>query len=222
MVMVSEGVARLYGGEVLLREVLYRLTRSVDDTGLVRPSEANGPIEGTMDLGDMAEAVVLAGVDDLVLQFDDGKRVAITLSSTGGRFHVRGVPPVEDGHRDFASRYTAAWCSRDPKQVAAFFARNGSLSVNGGAPAVGREAIAAVAQEFMSAFPDLRVLMDEVIDLGEQAIYRWTLIGTNTGPGGTGRPVRISGYEEWRLSPEGLIAQSNGRFDAADYKRQLG
>ena len=36
-----------------------------------------------------------------------------------------------------------------------------------------------------------------------------------------GRPVRISGYEEWRLSPEGLISQSSGRYDAADYQRQL-
>ena len=111
LVTVSEGVARLYGDEVLLREVLYRLTRAVDDVGMVRPSEASGPIEGTMDLGDMAEAVVLAGVEDLALHFDDGKRLAITLSSTSGRFYVRGVPPVPDGHHDFASRYTAAWCS---------------------------------------------------------------------------------------------------------------
>ena len=221
VIRVSEGVAKLYGGDVLLREVLYRLTRSVDDTGMVRPSEAHGPIEGIMDVGDMAETVVLAGVEDLVLQFDDGRRLAITLCSTGGRFLVHGVPPVSDGHRDFAARYTAAWCSQDPARVAAFFARSGSLTVNGGAPAVGRQAIAGIAQGFMTAFPDLQVLMDEVIDLGEQAIYRWTLTGTNTGPGGTGRPVRISGYEEWRLSPEGLIARSAGRFDATDYQRQL-
>ena len=74
----------------------------------------------------------------------------------------------------------------------------------------------------MTAFPDLRVLMDDVVDLGEDAIYQWTLIGTNGGPGGTGRSVRISGREEWRLSAEGLIAQSSGHFDAADYQRQLG
>jgi hypothetical protein len=222
VITVSEGVAKLYGGAVLLREVLYRLTRSVDDTGLVRPSEANGAVEGTMDLGDVAEAVVIAGVDDLALEFDDSRRVAIALTSTNGRFEVRGVAPVPDGLREFAARYTAAWCSQVPPRVASFFARNGSLTVNGGTPAVGRDAISGVAQGFMTAFPDLRVLMDEVIDLGEQAIYRWTLTGTHSGPGGTGRPVRISGYEEWRLSPEGLIAESRGSFDAADYQRQLG
>jgi hypothetical protein len=33
--------------------------------------------------------------------------------------------------------------------------------------------------------------------------------------------VRISGYEEWRLGADGLIAESKGHFAEADYKRQL-
>jgi hypothetical protein len=52
-------------------------------------------------------------------------------------------------------------------------------------------------------------------------VYRWTLTGTNTGPGGTGRPVRISGQEEWTFGADGLIAESRGHFDQADYNRQL-
>lgn len=43
--------------------------------------------------------------------------------------------------RDFATRYTAAWCSRNPARVADFFSPGGSLANNGGAPAVGRVAI---------------------------------------------------------------------------------
>ena len=93
VITVSEGVGQLFGGELLLREVLYRLYRSVDDSGMVRPSEAIGPLEGTMDVGDMAEAVVLSGVEDLVLQLDDGRRITIALTSTSGRFQVRGVGP---------------------------------------------------------------------------------------------------------------------------------
>ena len=65
--------------------------------------------------------------------------------------------------RDFAERYTAAWCSQAPASVAAFFSPQGSLSVNGGAAAVGRIAISEVAQGFMTAFPDLEVLLDEVV-----------------------------------------------------------
>jgi hypothetical protein len=47
------------------------------------------------------------------------------------------------------------------------------------------------------------------------------LIGTNTGPGGTGSKVRISGYELWKIGDDGLITESKGNFDAADYERQL-
>lgn len=123
--------------------------------------------------------------------------------------------------RNFATRYTAAWCSQDAARVAAFFAEGASLQINEGKPAIGRDAITADAQGFMTAFPDLVVTMDGLSIDGNRAVYRWTLTGANTGPGGSGNPVRISGYEEWTLGPDHLIAESKGHFDAADYQRQL-
>ena len=123
--------------------------------------------------------------------------------------------------RAFATKYTAAWCSQDAARVASFFAENGSLTINSGTPAVGRAAITAAAQGFMTGFPDMIVRMDDVTLEGSQARYHWTLIGTNTGPGGTGNPVRISGYEEWTIGADGLIAESQGHFDEAEYQRQL-
>ena len=123
---------------------------------------------------------------------------------------------------DFATRYTAAWCSQDASRVAAFYSVDGSLSVNGGAPATGRPAITEVAQSFMTAFPDMQVLLDEVRVQGERPEYHWTLIGTNTGPGGTGHRIRISGFESWEFGDDGLILSSLGQFDEAEYRRQLG
>jgi uncharacterized protein (TIGR02246 family) len=123
--------------------------------------------------------------------------------------------------RDFATRYTAAWCSRDPASVAAFYSPGGSLTVNSGAPAVGRTAITEVAQSFMTALPDMQVTMDRIVPQGERAEYDWTLTGTNTGPGGTGRRVRISGFEVWQIGTDGLIASSQGHFDSSEYRRQL-
>jgi hypothetical protein len=52
----------------------------------------------------------------------------------------------------FAKRYAQAWCSQNPESVAAFFAENGSLRVNQGPPAVGRAAIAEVAQGSCAIF----------------------------------------------------------------------
>jgi uncharacterized protein (TIGR02246 family) len=123
--------------------------------------------------------------------------------------------------RELAKRYTAAWCSRNPARVAAFYSPNGSLSVNGHAPAVGRSAIGEVAQGFMAAFPDIEVLMDDVVIEGDRAVYHWTLAGTNSGPGGTGKRVRIRGFEVWTIDVDGLISESQGHFDNSAYQRQL-
>jgi predicted ester cyclase len=123
--------------------------------------------------------------------------------------------------RDFAAQYTAAWCSRDPTRVASFYSSGGSLTVNNDPPAVGRSAITEVAQSFMTAFPDTRVIMDKVLVRGDRAEYHWTLIGTNNGPGGTGHRVRISGFELWQIGLDGLIASSQGHFDSNEYHRQL-
>ena len=76
------------------------------------------------------------------------------------------------GLTKFATRYAEAWCSQNPESVAAFFAENGSLSVNDGPPAIGRR-------------------------------------------------VRISGYELWKIDNDGLIAESKGHIDSAEYERQL-
>jgi len=65
------------------------------------------------------------------------------------------------------------------------------------------------------------VTMDDTSINVQHAVYRWTLTGTNNGPGGTGKTVRISGYEEWTIGADGLIHESKGHFDEAEYKRQL-
>ena len=133
-----------------------------------------------------------------------------------------GEMPMEATRlREFATWYTAAWCSHDAARVASFFAENGSLTINDGNPSVGRAAIAAAAQGFMTAFPDMVVKMDGLDRDGGRIAYQWTLSGTNTGPGGTGKAVRISGHEQWTLTADGLIASSQGHYDAAEYQRQL-
>lgn len=122
---------------------------------------------------------------------------------------------------DFAIRYAAAWSSRNPASLALFYADNGSLTVNAGAPSVGRAAVTATARGYMTAFPDMVVKMDQVSQDGSHAIFRWTWTGTNTGPGGTGKSVHVRGYEEWTIGADGLIADSKGHFDEAEYQRQL-
>ena len=123
--------------------------------------------------------------------------------------------------RDFAMRYTVAWCSQNAANVAAHFSPEGSLTINHGTPAAGRNAIMKAAQSFMTTFPDLRVIMENILIKGDRAEYHWTLIGINNGPDGTGHRVRIRGFEVWEIGVDGLIAESQGSFDEASYQRQL-
>ncbi|WOJ97053.1 DUF1348 family protein [Congregibacter brevis] len=127
----------------------------------------------------------------------------------------------EEDIAKFAAAYTAAWNSDKPKEVAAFYASNGALTINGGEPAAGRAAVEQVVADFMTAFPDLVLSNDNNAIVDGRVNYHWTFVGTNTGPEGTGNAVNFSGFESWIFNAEGLIQDSIGSFDAEDYERQL-
>jgi hypothetical protein len=66
----------------------------------------------------------------------------------------------------------------------------------------------------------MAVTFDKLERQSSATAFHWTLTGTNTGPGGTGKRVRISGYELWRIDNDGLIGESKGHFDSTEYERQ--
>ena len=123
--------------------------------------------------------------------------------------------------RDFAERYSKAWTSHVPDNVAACFSEDGSLKVNEAPPAVGRAAISGVARSFMADFPDLHLKMDNLVLKDGRVIYHWTFSGRNSGSGGTGHHVLFRGLESWSFGPDGLIAESLGHFDETQYQHQL-
>src|SRR3954471_8981465 len=101
----------------------------------------------------------------------------------------------QDQVRDFARTYIEAWCNHDPAGVADHYTPGGTIAINGGEPTE----ITEVARSFMSAFPDIQVFVDDVLFKEGAVELHWTFTGTNTGPGGTGKSVRISGFEAWRF-----------------------
>jgi pimeloyl-ACP methyl ester carboxylesterase/nuclear transport factor 2 (NTF2) superfamily protein len=176
------------------------------------------------------EAVSHPAVEVAVLNMDHGMRplgreaIATRLADwivDSGRERLASMILSTEALERFAVSYTAAWNSSDPTEVARHYAANGSLAINGGEPAIGREALAAVAESFMSGFPDMVLTFDglEFEDGGVQ--YHWTFRGTNSGPDGTGNRVDFSGFESWQFDEDGLVADSLGNFDAVEYQRQL-
>lgn len=122
---------------------------------------------------------------------------------------------------EFASRYAAAWSGQDPIAFASFYAENGSLRINDEEPAKGRDAVAEMARGFMTAFPDMVVRLVELRPTGDHVEFHWHWTGSNTGPSGTGNAVDLRGYEQWTLDDDGLILESLGHLDDAEYQRQL-
>ena len=120
---------------------------------------------------------------------------------------------------DLAQAYTAAWNSGSPEAVAGFFASDGQIVINGGSPWIGRRGVAEMAAGFFADIPDLSLACDGVRCAGSHVLYLWTFTGTHA----TSKArVRVVGWEEWDLGPDGKIAASRGWYDADDYARQLG
>lgn len=70
----------------------------------------------------------------------------------------------------------------------------------------------------MVDFPDMIVTFDKLEQRKNRTAFHWTLTGTHAG---TGNHVRIKGYELWKIEDTGLIAESSGHFDVAEYEKQL-
>jgi steroid delta-isomerase-like uncharacterized protein len=92
-------------------------------------------------------------------------------------------------------------------------------------PRRGREAVRQVALLFRSAFPDLRLTLDDLVAARDKVAARWTLEGTHQGAfmgaAPTGKRATTGGIVIYRLEG-GRIAEYWGSFDALGLLRQLG
>ena len=90
------GVGAIHAGDVLLRSTAYELSLWSDDD-LPRPEgegvRAIASVDGHIEIGGIAEAVVLAGPGTLTLTLEDGRRLAFELTGTGGGIVGRGWLP---------------------------------------------------------------------------------------------------------------------------------
>jgi hypothetical protein len=79
------GVGAIHGDDVLLRTAAYTLSLWSDDTPTA-PGETPKvvAIDGHIDITGIAEAVVMAGPDQLTLTLEDGRRLTFQLTSSSG------------------------------------------------------------------------------------------------------------------------------------------
>ena len=89
----------------------------------------------------------------------------------------------------------------------------------------GPETIRRSVEMYRSAFPDVRMVVDDVIEAGDKVVLRWHAEGTHRGPleglSPTGARVSVTGIsiDQWR---EGKIVESWAQWDNFGMARQLG
>ena len=78
---------------------------------------------------------------------------------------------------------------------------------------------------YRTAFPDVRMAIEDMTAEGDRVAVRWTARGTNTGEmmgmPATGKPVRVTGIIINRIAA-GKMVEGWGNFDALGMLQQLG
>ena len=88
----------------------------------------------------------------------------------------------------------------------------------------GLDALKKLVSGFRTAYPDLKLVLDDEIYAGDKIAGRWTFTGTNTGPGDmppTGKPVTLWGISILRIA-NGKIVEEWVGFDNQSLMEQLG
>ncbi|SIS92611.1 SnoaL-like domain-containing protein [Roseivivax lentus] len=119
---------------------------------------------------------------------------------------------------DLAKRYTEAWNSKVPENVAAFHAPTSGIVINRGEPSAGHEGLTAMAAGFHADVPDLHLSCDGIRGAGTHVVYMWTFTGHHAQ---TGNSLHVKGWEEWELNDEMKVTSSLGWFDGEEYDRQV-
>ncbi len=92
-------------------------------------------------------------------------------------------------------------------------------------PTRGREGVRKFITMYHSAFPDLRISMEDMVCDGDKVVSRWVARGTHKGDlmgiAPTGKFVTTKGISVARISG-GLIAEEWENYDALGMLQQLG
>lgn len=133
------------------------------------------------------------------------------MSTTAPSPPATAPPTVADLIRE----YVAAWESRDPDRIAAFHAPAGIFQLHSGdaGPVHGREAIRDAFAAFLTQFPDLTFVEQELIEGEWGWVVCWRMSAALAQPFAVGERVAEPGAR-FEIDAIDMITASRGRIDA--------
>jgi steroid delta-isomerase-like uncharacterized protein len=136
----------------------------------------------------------------------------------------RGVPTEEENKAIFRRYIEEVFNQGNLELADEVFDRYISHQPDGSTLERGPEDVKRFNREFRSAFPDLRISIDDQIADGDKVVTRVTFRGTHQrefrGMAPTGKEVEIKGITIFRFSDEGKVVESWDSYDQLRVMRQ--
>lgn len=126
--------------------------------------------------------------------------------------------------KPMVDKLEAAWNGRNIDALDDIFAPDFERIVNNQPAAKGVEGYKKAITDFRTAYPDLRLTLDNTIYSENSAATRWILTGTNTGPGQmppTGKQIKIWGESITHFT-NGKLTKELVAYDNQELMEQLG
>jgi steroid delta-isomerase-like uncharacterized protein len=126
--------------------------------------------------------------------------------------------------KPLVDKYLDVWNGGNPDLLDAVFAPNSVRRVNFLPDVHGADGVKKVVLDFRTAYPDLKLVLEEVVYAENADAVRWVLTGTNTGAGEmppTGKSVKIWGLAIHHFA-NGKITEEWVAFDNHSFMEQLG
>jgi len=134
------------------------------------------------------------------------------------------VPTEDENKANFRRYLQEAWNQSNLEVVDEIFDRYISHQPDGSTLERGPEDVKRFVGEFRTAFPDLRLIIEEQIAKGNKVVSRGTIRGTHQGEfrgmAPTGEEMEIPGMAVFRFSSEGKVVESWDSYDQLSLMRQ--
>src|SRR5688572_3726707 len=157
---------------------------------------------------------------------------AVNISSATACPKARGrsgrrrqsVPTEEENKASFRRYLEEAWNQSNLEVVGEIFDRYVSHQPDGSTLERDPEDVKRFVDEFRSAFPDLRLSIEEQLAEGDKVVSHGTIRGTHQGEfrgmAPTGEEREIKGMAIFRFSSEGKVVESWDSYDQLSLRRQ--
>src|ERR1035437_8816752 len=140
---------------------------------------------------------------------------------------ITGCQPKPDPSKEMkplVDKYVEVWNSGNLGELDAIISSNYVYHSNQSPDANGLEGLKKVISGFRSSYPDVKIVLDDVIYSENEASSKWSLSGTNTGPGEI--PPTVKPVKQWGVSivhfADGKITGEWVAFDNQSFLEQLG